>query len=364
MKPFDLTRFGKDYEKKYNIISGFSDPKTWIDTGAYVMNKIISGSFFRGVPLDGKVTVFAGESGSGKSYICSGNMVKWCRENDVLVCLLDTEGAIDRSWIKALNVDPDDTAGIVRLPVASPDDVAGCINMFMTQYNETYKGISPDDRQKVLFVLDSVGMLMTKAEQEQFAAADMKGVMGQKAKQLKALVGNCLRLFSGNPVGMVVTNHTYVSSDMFKPGDIVSGGNGFIFASSIVVILSKAKLKTDDNGDKITEVRGIRSKVQVMKSRFSKPFESVEVQIPYDTGMSPFSGLFEYFEKAGKLVKSGNRYEYADANGEIHKLYRKEWMKDHARLMMIMQEWEAQGDIVVGGFGDDLEVLADEVGDE
>lgn len=62
MKPLDLSRFRKAVNKSLKITDGYHDPKTWIDTGNYALNMMISGSFFKGVPL-GKVTVFAGESG-------------------------------------------------------------------------------------------------------------------------------------------------------------------------------------------------------------------------------------------------------------------------------------------------------------
>lgn len=224
MKPFDFTKFRKDVTKKLGVVEGFHDPKTWISTGNYALNYRISGDFFRGVPLDGKVTVFAGESGSGKSYIVSGNMVKWCQQNGILVVLLDSEDAVDRSWVKALGVDPDDNNSIMRLPVSSPDDCATSIDMFMKQYVDTYKDEPENERQKVVFVIDSLGMLSTKTEQDQFEKGDMKGDMGRKAKALKALVTQCIRLFNGWPVGMVATNHTYKSQDMFNPDDVVSGG--------------------------------------------------------------------------------------------------------------------------------------------
>ena len=75
-KPFDVSKFRKDITKSIDGLSiGFNDPTDWISTGNFALNYLISGDFNRGIPL-GKVTVFAGESGAGKSYICSGNIVK------------------------------------------------------------------------------------------------------------------------------------------------------------------------------------------------------------------------------------------------------------------------------------------------
>ena len=86
------------------------------------------------------------------------------------------------------------------------------------------------------------------------------------------------------------TNHTYASQDMFDPDDKISGGQGFIYASSIVIAMRKLKLKVDADGNKTSQVFGIRAACKVMKTRYSKPFESVQVEIPYETGMNPYSG--------------------------------------------------------------------------
>ena len=103
-KPFDISKFRKDITKSIQGLSiGFNDPTDWISTGNYALNYLISGDFNRGIPL-GKVTVFAGESGAGKSYICSGNIVKNAQDQGIFVILVDTENALDESWLHALGV--------------------------------------------------------------------------------------------------------------------------------------------------------------------------------------------------------------------------------------------------------------------
>ena len=104
-KPFDVSKFRKGLTKSIAGVSfGFNDPTDWISTGNYALNYLISGDFNKGVPL-GKVTVFAGESGAGKSYICSGNIVKAAQDQGIFVVLVDSENALDEDWLKALGVD-------------------------------------------------------------------------------------------------------------------------------------------------------------------------------------------------------------------------------------------------------------------
>ena len=273
--------------------------------------------------------MLAGESGSGKSYIASGNIVRDAQAQGIFVVLIDTENALDEAWLHALDVDTDESK-LLKLNMAMIDDVAKTVSMFM----KDYKTLPDNERPKVLFVVDSLGMLMTPTEVNQFDAGDMKGDMGRKAKALKALVTNCVNMFGSFNVGMVVTNHTYASQDMFDPDDKISGGAGFIYASSIVVAMKKLKLKEDEDGNKTSTVNGIRSSCKIMKTRYAKPFESVQVKIPYETGMDPYSGLIDIFEAKGILTKQGNRLRYLAKSGEEMIEFRKNWTGDKLDVIM------------------------------
>lgn len=309
-----------------NISVGFHDPTIWLSTGCYCLNFLVSGDFNKGIPL-GKVTIFAGESGAGKSFIVSGNLIKSAQEQGIFVVLIDTENALDETWLWNLGVDTD-PAKLMKINAAMIDDVARIISDFVKDYKDEYGGVPKEERPKVMFVIDSLGMLLTPTEVNQFTAGDMKGDMGRKAKQLKALVTNCVNTFGEYDFGLIATQHSYSSQDQYNPDDIISGGSGFIYASSIVVAMKKYKLKEDADGNKVAEVNGIRAKCKVMKTRYNKPFEEVEIKIPYETGMNPYSGMFEFFEKTGFLVKDGNRYKFTNSKGEETKLWRKEFLNN------------------------------------
>jgi RecA/RadA recombinase len=195
----------------------------------------------------------------------------------------------------------------------------------------------------VLFVIDSLGMLLTPTDVNQFEAGEMKGDLGRKPKALTALVRNCVNMFGSYNVGLVCTNHTYASQDMFDPDDKISGGQGFIYASSIVVAMKKMKLKEDEDGNKVSEVNGIRAGCKVMKTRYAKPFEGVQVKIPYTTGMSPYSGLTDLIEKKGLLKKEGNSLVFVTSDGEIIKKFRKGWERnDDGCLDVVMKDFGNQ----------------------
>jgi RecA/RadA recombinase len=339
-KPFDVSKFRKEITKSIDGLSiGFNDPTDWISTGNYALNYLISGDFHKGVPL-GKVTVFAGESGAGKSYFVSGNIAKSAQEQGIFVVMIDSENALDEQWLQALGVDTSEDK-LLKLSMAMIDDVAKTISTFMSDF----KALPDGERPKVLFIIDSLGMLLTPTDVDQFSKGDMKGDLGRKPKALTALVRNCVNMFGSYNVGMVCTNHTYASQDMFDPDDKISGGQGFIYASSIVVAMKKLKLKEDEAGNKISDVRGIRSACKVMKTRYAKPFEGVQVKIPYETGMNPYSGLVDMAEKKGLLVKSGNRLMFEPTSGgEPILQFRKAWESNEGgcldQLMLSFKEVE------------------------
>ena len=354
-KPFDISKFRKDITKAIEGLSiGFNDPTDWISTGNYALNYRISSDFKKGVPL-GKVTVFAGESGAGKSYICSGNLVKHAQEQGIYVVLIDSENALDEAWLHALGVDTGEDK-LLKMNMAMIDDVAKTISDFM----KGYKAMTEEDKPKVLFVIDSLGMLLTPTDVNQFEAGDMKGDMGRKPKALTSLVRNCVNMFGSNNVGLVATNHTYASQDMFDPDDKISGGQGFIYASSIVVAMKKLKLKEDEDGNKVSQVNGIRASCKVMKTRYAKPFESVQVKIPYTTGMSPYSGLTDMFESLKMLTKEGNSLVYAKLDGTIIKKFRKGWeANDDGCLDTIMSEFEEKNQIKAAVSQDEEEEVSE-----
>ena len=349
-KPFDVSKFRKDITKSIDGLSiGFHDPTDWISTGNYALNYLVSGDFYKGVPM-GKVTVFAGESGAGKSYFASGNIVKNAQEQGIFVVLIDSENALDESWLQALGVDTDESK-LLKLSMSMIDDVAKTISTFM----KDYKAMSEEERPKVLFVIDSLGMLLTPTDVDQFEAGNMKGDMGRKPKALTALVRNTVNMIGSYNVGMVCTNHTYASQDMFDPDDKISGGQGFIYASSIVIAMRKLKLKTDADGNKTSDVHGIRAACKVITTRYAKPFEGVQVEIPYDTGMKATSGLLDLFEKKGLLVKQGNRLKYTTASGEEILEFRKGWTED--KLEIIMKDISAQDGLSIDDISEAKEYI-------
>ena len=283
---------------------------------------------------------------SGKSYICSGNIVKDAQRQGIYVVLIDTENALDEAWLHALGVDTSEDK-LLKISMSMIDDVAKTISTFMKDYRD----MAEEDRPKVLFIIDSLGMLLTPTDVTQFDKGDMKGDLGRKPKALTALVRNTVNMLGNHNVGLVATNHTYESQDMFNPDEIISGGRGFIFASSIVVAMKKMKLKEDESGNKTSAVNGIRAGCKVVKTRYAKPFEGVQLKIPYKEGMNIYSGLFDLMEDKGLVTKTGNRYSYKTLSGEEILLFRKAWERnENGCLDKVMTDMEARDETTPDAF--------------
>ena len=89
--------------------------------------------------------------------------------------LVESENALDEAWLHALGVDTSEDK-LLKLNMAMIDDVARTIHEFMKPYKTIPDG---PEKPKVLFVIDSLRMLLTPTDVNQFEAGDMEGVMGR-----------------------------------------------------------------------------------------------------------------------------------------------------------------------------------------
>lgn len=277
---------------------------------------------------------------SGKSYIASGNVVKWCQDNNVLPVIIDTENALDESWMRNFDIDPN--GYIMKISAAMLDDIAKIMAEFLSSYKAEYADAPFEEKPKVLFIIDSLGMAITSTEEEQFNKGDMKGDLGRKQKQIYSICRNFVSSCANEPIGLFCTQHTYDSQDMFNPDSVISGGSGLQFTPSIIIALTKRKLKEDENGVKTSDVKGIKVSAVVRKTRYAQPFQKIDFNIPWDSGMDPYSGLFELFAESLTynnkpiIAKEGSYCAYYDlkTGEQIWKKYRKSIEhSDYDRIM-------------------------------
>lgn len=326
-----LDKFKKEVAKLDSVGVGIRTTETWLSTGNFALNRALSGDFTKGIPL-GKISGFCGPSGSGKSFI-SANLCRQAQKEGYHILYLDSEHAVDVDYLAKIGVKVDAEA-LTYLSVTTIEDVNSVLSEFFSGYKKAY-GKNAEDAQKTLIILDSLAMLSSATEMENYEKGTIKGDMGQLAKRRKAM----LRLAVGNignlPISMVVTDHVY-------PQDVLIGDgmwaitNSVKFSLSIIGIVTKLKLKEDG------EVTGVRMRFETYKSRFAKLGTKVELEVPYNKGMSPISGLIELLSDMGVLVKgtqAGEKLNWVCEFGDERYTFREKDFDEAMALKVLKHPW-------------------------
>lgn len=288
-----LNKFKKDLAKVDTVNVGVPNTEEWLSTGNYALNYGLSGDFTKGVPLK-RITLWAGPSGSGKSFITS-NIIVQAQKEGYHILALDSENALDKNYLEKIGVDTSEDK-FTYIAVTMIEDVNRVLSDFFSGYIKEY-GKDNKEAPKTLVVIDSLAMLSSKTELENYEGGVIKGDQGQLAKRRKAMLRLATAHIARLPIAMVITDHVY-------PQDIMLGDgawaitNSTKFSASIIGIITKLKLK------EAGEVTGVRMRFETYKSRFAKLGTKIELEVPYNKGMSPFSGLIPLLEDLGVVQDS------------------------------------------------------------
>jgi RecA/RadA recombinase len=294
----------------------------FIDTGSYILNAVLSGSIYGGVP-NNKITAFAGESATGKTFFVLGIVKQFLIDNPTGgVIYYDTEAAVTKEMMEKRDIDTR------RVIVAEPDT----IQKFKThalKVLEAYQKKPKEQRPPMLMVLDSLGLLSSAKEMED--SLDGKDVRDMTKSQLIKGVFRVLTLkLAQVQVPMLVTNHVYELVGSYVPTKEMGGGSGLKYAASTIAFLSKKKEK-DGDGDVIGNI----VKVKMHKSRLSRENQDVSVLLTYEKGLDRYYGLLDLAEKYSIFKKVSTRYELPDGktafgkqiNADPEKYFTEEVMK-------------------------------------
>lgn len=300
---------------KAGISTGISNPTTWISTGNYALNHIISGDFKRGIPNKRSVMLW-GLSGTGKSFLAA-SMAKNAQDAGYTIIYIDTEDSIHTEYLKKIGVNMEEKFFSVRVST---------IEETTKVFSELFKEIDVDE--KICIVLDSLTMLETEKEADEFNQGIQKGDMGQFAKKAKLLLKNINNKLGDRDAFFIMTNHGYMNQDLTNGEGILipSGGRGIIFIPSISILLTKLKLK---DGDKIV---GVRIRAEVTKSRFNGLGGKIELSVPYDKGIDEIEGLISIAVDAGLVNKNGGWYSWIDGEGKEHKFRESEFNQYYTKI--------------------------------
>ena len=274
------------------------DVDSFIDSGSYVFNALLSGSLYGGLPKN-KITAIAGESATGKTFFALGMCKQFLEDNpEAAVIYFESESALSKQMIEDRGIDSN---RVVIVPVITVQQFRNQAINILDRYLETPE----DDRPPMMFCLDSLGMLSTTKEIED--TAEGKETKDMTRAQITKGAFRVLTLKLGRAgVPMIVTNHTYdVIGSMF-PQKEMGGGSGLKYAASTIVYLSKKKEKEG------TEVVGNIVHCKTYKSRLTKENQMVDVRLSYTKGLDRYYGLLELAVEAGVFNAVSTRIELPD----------------------------------------------------
>ena len=288
-----VKEIGDDYTQ---LAADIDESESYVDTGSYIFNGLVSGSIFGGVSGN-KITAIAGESSTGKTFFSLAVVKNFLDANPDGYCLyFDTEAAVNKSLLASRGID---LTRVVVVNVVTIED----FRSKALRATDIYLKTPTEDRKPCMFVLDSLGMLST--EKEITDALNDKQVRDMTKSQLVKGAFRMLTLKLGQAnIPMIVTNHTYDVIGSYVPTKEMGGGSGLKYAASTIIYLSKAKEKEG------TEVVGNIIKVKTAKSRLSKENKTVKIRLYYDErGLDRYYGFLELGELGGLWKNVAGRYE-------------------------------------------------------
>ena len=266
------------------------DCSTFVDTGSYSLNALLSGSLYGGVPSN-KITCLAGSESVGKTFIAlsiAKNFLE--KEKKGVIVYFESEGALTSDIIKERGIDIN---RFIVLPVAT-------VEAFRTQAIKIIENM--DEDYKIMMFLDSLGNLSTRKEMEDSASGSDKRDMTRAPMIRGTFRTLALKLAKAN-VPLIITNHTYDKVGSLFPTKEISGGGGIKYAASVIVTLAKRKVKEG------TEVLGNIVRMKLVKGRMTKEESITETKLDYKKGLDKYYGLVALAEKYDIFKKVSTRFE-------------------------------------------------------
>lgn len=269
-----------------------------IDTGSYILNAVLTGSIWGGVP-NNKITAFAGETTTGKTFFVLGIAKRFLDDHpEAAIFYYDTEAAVTKQMMLDRGIDTK------RVIIIEPDTIQ-TFRTHAIKVLDNYAKIEKEDRPPILLILDSFGMLSsTKEVTDSTEGSETKDMT--KAALAKATFRVLALKLAKINVPLIVTNHVYAQIGAFYPTNEMAGGSGLKYAASQIIMLSKKK---DKEG---TEVVGNIIHCKMHKSRLTKENKRVDVKLSYSKGLDRHYGLLELAEKYNIIKKVSTRYELPD----------------------------------------------------
>lgn len=328
-------KIGKKYD---DAIFDLEEPALWASSGNFVLNHILSGYFGKGYPA-GRITQLFGDSGSGKSFL-TAKAIADAQKDGYMVVVLDSEQAVSQDYLSKIGVDLDPSM-LMTIQVQTVEQVQDMMIEVLEGVKAEQVSLGNKDQLKLMLIVDSLGLLSSNKAMENADAGHHAADMGTKAKSLTKMFTAVTQKIGITDTVCLMTNHGAMEVGVMFPQMKPKGGQSVEYVPSISLRITKGKIKPTDleelaylYNDEIPKhlnSLGIVSRIELYKSRFTRPFRKVQLMIPYDHGLPEFAGMFDYLKDNG-LLDSPNRKGY-------YNFTEKPFDKDFTRKDFIKGGW-------------------------
>jgi recombination protein RecA len=271
-----------------------------VPTGSFALNKIISGSYTKGIPV-GAITQFHGESSTAKTVFATHILIEAQKKNYFTV-LIDSENAYNATFAEKLGLDPS------KLIYKSPETLEDCFQSISDIIIEIRE---QDSDTPIVIAYDSLAVSPSKAEYEEegFQGNNMQGAIRAKS------MGACLRkinpIIKQKKVALLVINQirSKVGILFGNPDTMAAGGKSleYYLCVNLKTLSNKTSdLIKDDSGNVI----GIKGTIRNTKNKLSLPFQECEFELIFNEGLSRTYGLVQLLVKDGILEKNSSWYSF------------------------------------------------------
>jgi RecA/RadA recombinase len=292
--------------------STLSSVNDWIDTGSMVLNALISGSLYGGVP-NGRVTQFAGPSGAFKTGVVL-NIIANAQKKGMTAVVFDTEGAIDPESAAKFGVD---ITKVKYVGCESVEQTRNAIHKFLTNVREKKQF------GKFIIVIDSLANLNSEMELSRMDKDSMSADMGTFAKSIKSLLKRCTNLSTLTKTPIIVTNHVYDDPSAMYPSleKNMPGGKAAVYLPSVTVQLARKLIKNSENkqiNEKLNASQknysGVVIRALTVKNRFIQQYLEGEFYLSFSKGIHKYYGLLDIMKDIGVVENSGSSYTDCEGN--------------------------------------------------
>ena len=297
-----LNKTFEDNDFSFAVEKDFISKLEWLSSGNYAINYACTGNPHNAVPF-GRVVSLVGDSGSGKSLLANHFIAETQKLKGIAV-LFDVERGNYIKQMEKLGINP---AKLVVSGAKILEDIFEKAIYFVKAYNDA-KMTAP-----LTIVIDSLSQASSRHEMEEgFDKADMKRAQVIR-KGLRMISG----LISDSKACLIIINHQMSGMSPYGPPKVTTGGTSVEYWPSQVIEVNRSKTIKSDNDMPI----GLGIRVRIAKSRFFIPFITAKIEVYFDRGIEPTSGLFSIFEAAGVIKKVSQAGWWAFAE-DLEKKYR------------------------------------------